>query len=96
MLFIPDNCYSESQFGRNRVAVISVFLHLNAAPHGMAVMMLERCVINFVSLDTKEVRNLQNGGLDANGQVPRCFPTVSAIPVVIALKISTRMKKCLF
>ena len=32
--------------------------------------MLERCVINFVSLDTKEVRNLQNGGLDANGQVP--------------------------
>lgn len=26
-------------------------------------------MINFISLDTKEVRNLQNGGLDANGQV---------------------------
>ena len=27
-------------------------------------------MINFISLDTKEVRNLQNGGLDVNGQVP--------------------------
>ena len=27
-------------------------------------------MINFISIDTKEVRHLQNGGLDANGQVP--------------------------
>ncbi len=27
-------------------------------------------MINFISLDTNEVRDLQNGGLDANGQEP--------------------------
>lgn len=32
--------------------------------------MLETHVVNFISLDTKIVRSLQNGGLDANGQAP--------------------------
>ena len=36
----------------------------------MAASMMERNMINFVSVNTKEVRNLQSGGLDANGQVP--------------------------
>ena len=36
----------------------------------MVSSIMEKIVTNFISLDTKEVRNLQNGGLDANGQVP--------------------------
>jgi len=36
----------------------------------MAALMVERHVINFVSMNTKEVRRLQNGGLDANDQSP--------------------------
>jgi hypothetical protein len=45
----------------------------------VAPSIMENLVINFVSINTKEVRRLQNGGLDANGQVPEMTVSDGAV-----------------